>query len=60
MEINEFIRTGEAEGWLRATKNIQQIRVSGQNQNHVCTKYASINCTITSKTAASPPSLPGT
>lgn len=33
MEIKEFLRTGEAEGWLRATDNVNMIRISGQNQN---------------------------
>ena len=33
MEINEFIRTGEAEGWLRQTDNINSVLVSGQNQD---------------------------
>ena len=33
MEINEFMRTGEAEGWLRRTDNINSIRVNGQNQD---------------------------
>lgn len=33
MEIKEFIRAGEAEGWLRATDNVNMIRISGQNQD---------------------------
>lgn len=33
MEINEFIRTGEAEGWLRQTDNVNNIRINGQNQD---------------------------
>lgn len=33
MEISEFIRTGEAEGWLRQTDNINSVLVSGQNQD---------------------------
>lgn len=33
MEINEFLRVGEAEGWLRATDNVNMIRISGQNQD---------------------------
>lgn len=33
MEIKEFIRVGEAEGWLRATDNVNMIRISGQNQD---------------------------
>lgn len=33
MEINEFMRMGEAEGWLRRTDNINSIRVNGQNQD---------------------------
>lgn len=33
MEINEFFRTGEAEGWLHATDNVNMIRVNGQNQD---------------------------
>lgn len=33
MEINEFIRTGEAEGWLRQTDNVNKIRINGQNQD---------------------------
>lgn len=33
MEINEFIRAGEAEGWLRQTDNVNNIRINGQNQD---------------------------
>lgn len=33
MEINEFIRTGEAAGWLRQTDNVNNIRINGQNQD---------------------------
>lgn len=33
MEINEFLRTGETEGWLRATDNVNMIRISGQNKD---------------------------
>lgn len=33
MEIHEFLRVGEAEGWLHATDNVNMIRISGQNQD---------------------------
>lgn len=33
MEIHEFLRVGETEGWLHATDNVNMIRVSGQNQD---------------------------
>lgn len=33
MDINEFVRAGEAEGWLRQTDNVNSVRVSGQNQD---------------------------
>ena len=33
MELNAFINTGTAEGWLRQTDNVNEIRVNGQSQN---------------------------
>lgn len=33
MEINEFIRTGESEGWLRETSNVHSVPVNGRNQD---------------------------
>lgn len=33
MDINEFVSTGEAEGWLRPTDNVNSVRVNGQNQD---------------------------
>lgn len=33
MEISEFIRTGEAEGWLRETSNVHSVPVNGRSQD---------------------------
>ena len=33
MNIDEFIRTGVSEGWVRGTDNVNSIRLNGQNQD---------------------------